>query len=595
MYIPRASVRRISPLLRPLRPPNIQLQPPKPRLFTQNSQLLLISQPALRPQVPFLNSPRHLPARNNVYRLQLARLLTTERKRYLIDELKRGIKIGAGIFTVLVLVGIIAIGVHDEKLQRQFPSPPEWSFMAARTYRSARAQEDPEFNGTGITDWASTANMFRHVLRRLEDPKRDGKGLVEQEEGGILVPGAGKAGYDLTAKSEPWRRGYFETLMHLARCAEHLDTWVRDKTRNRAFPANVVIGPSNPNPRPCPPGALTAPLEENCEPAWEGPESYYVKVLTSKGFSTRQRVDAALAYGDWLDYKGLHDTAAEMYRWGIDIASSALPAPSQTIVDPSTGVLRSADASSPTPITPNLAHATTQLALHHARTGAVDKALPIFLSVLRAYRSAPLAPPTATLSRASSSDAALSDAGLMALASSLLSFLRPARYPDPPPLGDEPLARAPGTGCDEAGLMTYIGEILFATSPGQREAGLRWTREAVEAAERGVRSKAVVAPVEKARCAECLETGLSNMVLMLERLAKEEGGSGGGARAGAGKQGGSWSGFWSAGQRGAEGGEAPNWAEEAKEAEEKLLAFRRKGLRETFEKSAAVAGSTWVG
>ncbi len=527
-----------------------------------------------------------------MYRLQLARLLTTERKRYLIDEFKRGVKIGAGIFTVLVLVGMIALGVHDERLQRQFPSPPDWSFMAGRTYRSARAQEDPEFNGTGITDWASTANMFRHVLRRLEDPRRDGKGLAEQEEGGISVPGAGKAGYDLSAKSEPWRRGYFDVLMHLARCAEHLDTWVRDKTRNRAFPANVVIGPSNPNPRPCPPGALSAPLEENCEPAWEGPESYYIKILTAKGFSTRQRVDAALAYGDWLDYKGLHDTAAEMYHWGMDIARSALPSQSQPIVDTTTGVLKPAEEGSPSLVTPNIAHATTQLALHHARTGAVDKALPIFLSILRAYRSAPPAPPAAR--RSTTSDAAaLSDAGLMALASSILSFIRPAHYPDPPPSGDEPLTKAQATGCDEAGLMTWIGEILFATSPGQRDAGLRWTREAVEAAEKGVRSREVVAPAEKARCAECLETGLSNMVLMFEQLAKEAGHNGE-KDAGASKPGEGWFAFWSTEQMGSER-QARNWADEAREAEKRLLALKREGLREAFEKSAAVSGSTWVG
>jgi hypothetical protein len=116
-------------------------------------------------------------------------------------------------------------------------------------------------------------------LKRLETV--DGEGVEEQGEGGILVAGVGKTGFDISNKPEPWRRGYHECLMGAARAAEHLDSWVRDKTRNVAFPANTVIGPSNPNARPIPPGAISAPREEDCEPAFDAPEVYYMRIITT--------------------------------------------------------------------------------------------------------------------------------------------------------------------------------------------------------------------------------------------------------------------------------------------------------------------------
>ena len=71
--------------------------------------------------------------------------------------------------------------------------------------------------------------------------------------------------------------------------------------------------------------------------------------------------------------------------------------------------------------------------------------------------------------------------------------------------------------------MTYIGEILFATSETDKEKGLSWTRDSVDAAE------AVMWVMDEQgehdgheKCRECLETGLSNwktMIRQMERLS----------------------------------------------------------------------------
>ena len=172
---------------------------------------------------------------------------------------------------------------------------------------------------------------WKCLLRHLEDPKDEGEGLKEQEDGGIFIPGAGKAGYDITEKPEPWRRGYWEALMGCAAAAEHLEDRVRDKVRGLVFPVEYMIGPSNPNPKPCPKFMKAAPKEEDCEPAFDRPETYYVKLLTTKGFTTKQRLAAALAYGEYLDGQGQHSAAEEMFRWGLDIAQSPLATPSDVI------------------------------------------------------------------------------------------------------------------------------------------------------------------------------------------------------------------------------------------------------------------------
>ena len=290
----RLQIRRI-PFIRPFRPPNT------PRPFTQNT---LTTRP--RPQLPFLSSSSRRPP---------ARFLTTERKQWVSAEIRRAGKYTLVLWTTTFLLLVIAFGVQQEWLERKFPSPHEWSWITRKDFRSARWDEDHDDDGNGIVDWARTGGAYRRLLQRLEDPNIDGAGLQDQDEGGILVAGVGRAGFDISQKPESWRRGYYQILMGAARAAEHLDGWVRDKTRNIAFPSNVVIGPTNPDPRPVPPGAKSAPREENCEPAFEAPETYYLRILTTRGFTDKQRVDAALAYAAWLDFKKTPKTALEMYKW----------------------------------------------------------------------------------------------------------------------------------------------------------------------------------------------------------------------------------------------------------------------------------------
>jgi hypothetical protein len=409
----------------------------------------------------------------------------------------------------------MAFGVQQEWLERKFPSPHEWSWITRKNFRSAKWDEDHDVDGE-LIDWARTGEAYQQLLKRLEDPNIDGAGLEDQDEGGILVAGIGKTGFDISKKPEPWRRGYYEILMGAARAAEHLDGWVRDKTRNVAFPGSVVIGPSNPNPRPLPPGAKSAPREEDCEAAFEPPETYYMRVLTTQGLTEKQRLDAALAYGAWLDFKRTPQAALEMYKWALDIATSKFTS-AKPIIDPTTGVLNT-DAITPSA---NLLSATTALAVHHALNSNLSLALPMLLSVLRARRSLPEAPATMRSTLNANDD---EDSGFL---KNLMYFARSAlvqsKYPSPPDDGTSPPMRSSKERCEEAGIMTYVGEILYASNSGKtsKEEGLAWTREAVDIAEEELRAKAANKEAKKI-CKQCLEVGLGNWATMVTKLAREE-------------------------------------------------------------------------
>ena len=391
----------------------------------------------------------------------------------------------------------------------------------------------------GMTDWANVGSHYKGLVARLENPAKDGAGITETVEGGILVDGIGKTGLDVSGKSEPWRRGYHEALMGAARAAEHLDGWVKDDTRLLVFPPEVVIGPSNPRPKPVPPGVASAPREEDCTPAYESPESIYTKVLTTIGFTTRQRLDAALAYANWLEFKDLPKSAEEMYDWGLDIAISALPPGADNVIDPTTRTIKPDTTPS---LTSNILLATTSLAIHHARTTNLSTALPMLLSVLRARRSLPAAPPP--ILHFSILDDTDPDAPQPSLTSTIISMLRSLiitpRYPPAPPDGNELPKRDGKEICEEAGLMVYIGEILFAsksqsnstskpkstsrsTSPAtsQEEDGLAWTRQAVDVAE----STFIHPDTDnegRKRCLECLDVGLGNWRKMVGKLVVAE-------------------------------------------------------------------------
>lgn len=522
---------------RPLRPPNITKRKPRLRLLTQNSQQRLISPQPPRPQLPFLHPPsgaRPLqPLPRNQFQYSLSRILTTERKSHIRISIKIAARWSLYGWSLYGLFTIVNYGFQSELLERQFPTPPDWSLLSKLQYRNARGGEDPNASGTGYIDYAHTGKWYMNLLARLENPGIDGAGLEPalKDEGDIYVAGVGKAGLNITSKSEPWRRGYHACLMGAACAAEHLDGWVTDTTRKISFPPNMVVGPSNPRPKPVPYGAVEAPLEANCVPAFGPPESFYMKILTTQGFSTRQRLDAALAYADWLDFKGLHESAEAMYDWGLDIAMGALPVEAHNVVEIKSGIIN-AEANH---ISSNILLATTSLALHHARHMNFAAAFPIFLSVLRATRQLP-SPPEQNFPAPFDKEP-LKANGLLA---DIKRVLNSPPYPAAPPTGDEPQLRTPLTVCEEAGIMAHIGEIVFASassatknastssttanktvSQQSLQAGINWTRDAVDIAESTFLGSARQDGEARKKCAECIKVGLGNWEKMVARMIRD--------------------------------------------------------------------------
>lgn len=376
-----------------------------------------------------------------------------------------------------------------------------------------------------IVDWPKVGSHLKEVLIRLEDAKGDGKGLRARDASGegIVIADVGKAGFDVSAKSYEWRTGYFETLLLSATAAEHLDNMVLDTRRKKVFPREVMLGPSNPDPRPTPVYMDSAPREEDCVKFYSPPETFYMKILTTEGFNTRQKLEAVEGYANWLEFKGLNGAAEEMYKWGVDIAKSALPDPgdADTVFEPRTNVVR---ADSIHKATSNLLRATTSLATHHARTGDTAAALPILLSVLRARRSAPLSPNPLTTSSAPPEPK--TDIG--AAYAMVKRWISPATFPPEPPSDDTPLMRSSEKPtCEEGELMVYIGEILFASSHGSE--GVGWTRQGVLVAEANLQRRSAPATsgaeaerreVEGRKCKQCLLTGVKNWEQMLRQLTE---------------------------------------------------------------------------
>ena len=409
---------------------------------------------------------------------------------------------------------VIKMGVYQEEIEHQWPTPPEWSWKSRWCLRSAQALQNPEQIGKLMTNWPMVAGYLRDLLERLENPDGEGKGIVEQEEGGFLVAGVGKTGFDITAKSEPWRRGYFQALIGAAKAAESLEGWLTDRKQRISAPAEYVVGPSNPRPKPMPAGQKKVPREENCEPASPSPETFYMKILTTRGFDTRQKVEAALSYADWLDYKGLKSTAQDMYNWAMDIAAAGSSVDASKVVDLKTGVLQNDGKHLPSE---NIIRVSTALGVYHAKQGNLPNALSIFTSVLKARRSLPANPSDSVLPFFPSLPRSSNDP-FRSIFNSLKTVLIPVEYPPPQPSGDEPPVLTATSACDEAGLMTYIGEIIFASS--SKESGLAWTRDAVDMAETSILELGTTEEtrIPRERCADCLRIGLNNWKTMVSRL-----------------------------------------------------------------------------
>lgn len=588
---------------RTLRLAPLKKHPPAPRPFTQNSQSLLVSSVGARPQLPFLHpvaGGRALPVRvpKTSAQYQLSRLISTERKLYLKDHIWKGAKYTVYGWAGLILLAIMAFGFQEEAAERRFPSPHEWSFRTRIAYRAAKLAENADTDGTGLVDWSYVGRTYNWLLERLENPTIDGQDLppILQDEGDIYVTGLGKSGLDISSRSEPWRRGYYTCLMGAAKAAENRDGWLLDKTRGFVFPPEVVIGPSNPRPKPVPYRAQSAPLEENCVPCFEPAEKYYTKILTTHGFNSRQRLDAALAYADWLDFKGLPATAEDIYDWGLDIATGSLPEGVNNVIDINTGVINS----SATYVSSNVLRATTSLAIHHAHHNNLAAALPIFVSVLRARRE--LLDPEPTSIKSSKSRDQFSPVKLL---SYLYSLIQTPPYPPAPATGDEVPLRTSTAICEEAAVMSHIGEILFASSDTSssanwpsstpikirvppnaiaaqsenQQSGLSWTREAVDLAEETLMSADENDTEARDKCSECLTAGMDNWSTMVAKMFKDERRK----KPAAQQKTGSW--LWGSGS---EVDAQPRWERESQLVEERRARVRRLLNQEADRRESAL-------
>ena len=471
-----------------------------------------------------------------------------------------------------------------ERWDRLYPAPKEWStFLTKLFYQKARNAEDDGKYGSQASNWARIGSSFREARKRLEDLNGDGKGLVPQNDSareGVPLSDVGEVGFDVTSMSEEWIRGYHYVLLHAGLAAERLQDQVNDTTRAIVFPKEMMVGPSNPFPRPVPPGLPHAPREEDCVPASIPPEHLYVKILTTKGFNTRQRLDAALAYGSWLDYSERPAEARQLYDYAVEIASSALPDASQ-IVDKN-AVLKPGTGQ----VSQNLVDATTALALHHARTNNLNSALPILLSVLRARREAPFVQSPKAIPQ--------SNSPLDVAKDFITGLFTPGKFPPPPPSGNEPFVTRSGDACEEAAVMAYIGEILFALNSAksskvssESEQGISFSKEAFTVATKQARDTHLELD-KRERCVQCADLAVKNLLAMVQRLAKQERES----AVSAPKASSGWS-FWanpgSANQQGEEG----RWALEQKEVENMMDEVRREGMKEMLWVSRR--SSDWLG
>lgn len=523
-----------------------------------------------RPQLPFLSVPS---ARNG-----RVRYLTTERKAQLKYEIKTGIKYTGYIW----IAGAAFLGawfaIVQERLERRYPTPHEWSYRTRMDFRGGNCARFEPSPGK-ITDWLQVAWWFETTVKRLQDPNIDGKDVKDAPHD--YPPGT----KDVTQKSEEWRRGYYEAMMGYAKAAEYVEGWVLDKSRNIVFPAGTMIGPSNPYPKPLPAGFKGAPKEEDCELRFESPDDIYLRILLTPGFTSRQKIEAGLAYGSWLDYKGVSGPASIIFEDAVHLAASERQDLPAKPLDAKTWTLNEAAG----PPSENLLNSLTAYATFRARQGALNSALPILVSILKARRNLP--PPTSTsTSTPNSLAAALNHTPTRQPQTAqpqpstfhkLTHLLAPPPYPSPPPPGTAPPTRDALDLCQEAALSLHIGEIMYTSSPSpaSREEGLGWTREAVDVAEEQLHQlpqRVEQDSPARAACRECLATGLGNWAAMVRRLAKEQEQE---ASAGAKKKSGSggwFGGLWGEGVAKVE--DVDRWA-----AEEKVIEERQRRVRELLE------------
>ncbi|RDA95361.1 hypothetical protein CP533_3489 [Ophiocordyceps camponoti-saundersi (nom. inval.)] len=470
----------------PLRPPARGLGPAKTTFYYRCSSIHSSAGFRSRPALPFLSAP----TRNS------GRRFTSAQKQWFKNEMK----LAARYTTTICGCITAAIGIYwaigEEAIEREIPTPHDWSYLTRKRLRDALKE------GNLILAYLSA----RIALARLEDLEYDGQNLVKLadppdpkvEFPDEFIP------YDISAKSENWRRGYLDALLFSARAAYRLEGLLVDVTRNLHVHPRYVIGPSNPRPKPIPPGAPSAPLERDCRLAFPPFAHYYIKILATEGFTARQRVDAILEFAGAVQSKGKLDAAEALYTLALNEATlntepACLPYDSKTLVLKDGGEPPSA----------NVLEALTAMANFKARTGQLPSALSMYVSLLKARRSLSDTPPPP----------ANSNCPPPSTLQRIFNSVKPPPYPESPGDGTEPTWRNSLGRCQEAALHLYIGEILYATS--SRVDGLAWTRDAVDMSEEQLRAGDVDKET-KQRCRECLATSLSNWATMVSNLAEVE-------------------------------------------------------------------------
>lgn len=424
--------------------------------------------------------------------------------------------------------------MRQASIEMRHSTPEEWSFLQRWMMRVVLLKLEL-LQKQGGDNWGQVFRGFEALERELEKglkaetEARGGEDELEAEK--IYLEGVGWTGLDVSAKSEPWRNGYHQVLMGLGKAAENMEGKVLHLETAVAYPRECVVGPSNPSPVPLPYGLSGEPPREDQVKDIPGPEKYYLKVATTKGLNSRQRLDAVLAYADWLAYKGVPEAALATYEWGLDIALDGIPqvennTPTE-IIDRNTHVLNPALASTGV-LTPNILKASTSIALFHARNHNLQTALPILLSLLKTRKSLPQNPAGQKPFIPSERNPALM--GTMEWTRNLIF---PPSYPTYLlQTGNEPIYADAMSQCEESALKAYIGEILYATASKSNQAeaseqkrqGLSWTRASVEIAEDVVLAPPAKADKEaRSRCEECLQTGLGNWkTMVLEMVRKSE-------------------------------------------------------------------------
>ncbi|KAF7557650.1 hypothetical protein G7046_g6004 [Stylonectria norvegica] len=362
---PRLSARRA----RLITPRPNYYRSPCLRAFTHHTQLTTKS----RPHLPFLAIP--------ISNRSTIRYITTEKKQWLKHEAKLAVRYTASLWGIVACIGVMVWFVNEESMERRFPTPHEWRFTTRKILRDANEGRYPR---NGEINWAEAFELSRGCVLHLEDPKFDGEGVTKLSDTAAdldgLIPGEFIA-CDISSKSEEWRRGYFNAIMLAAKAAEHADGWVRDTTRNLISPPEFVIGPSNPRPTPIPPGQPHAPREEDCEIAYPAADSFYMKILATRGLNPRQKLEAALEYASFMEFKKRTEGPEALYLLALAEATQGLDVTNPPY-NPKTFVLNEKAG----PPSQNLLDATTAVATHKARNGDISSALPIYLSLLKARR-----------------------------------------------------------------------------------------------------------------------------------------------------------------------------------------------------------------